>query len=587
MGLRVGTLGRRSKKAGALVLAAAIGTLAPGVSPLTAGTPVASAQEAAEERAAWMPPEPSGPVPTVNSGFHQPVEKKQECVSSTVGDKNHIGTNKPEILKPIPWGQSYLQVDKVHDYVRTHSKDGTVGGGIKVAVIDTGVTKHKFLAGRLESGGDFVAKPEHNLPPGLQDCDGHGTQVAGIIAAKPTDPDVGFIGMAPDATIVSFRQTSQAYQVKDKETLAREDEERKQRDKAAAAAKAAEKAVRDAQEQAKSAEDRAKAAEKAAKENGDGGGESVSGSTEPGQAPPGEDGGRSIGAGQSAGDLDSLAQAVVKAANTRGVKIINMSIDSCRSAIGSYVPNDKERRLQRAIRYAVEKDVVVVAAAGNKGGQCIQNGELNPENPSSVPNPMKPDTIVTPPWFSEDLLAVAAIDKRGSVAEFSMHGPWISVAAPGTEATSLDPATGSDMLVNQMIENNQPQPLQGTSFASPYVAGLVALIRQLNPDMSARDVMKRIKETAQHPGAPGGRDQYVGYGVIDPMSALTATLPQVKAQPINLGSDMPPPGSDDNTPMVVALAGAGGATAALGIVLVSVHAVRRTRERREALLARR
>lgn len=78
----------------------------------------------------------------------------------------------------------------------------TRGQGQRVAVIDTGVAPHPRLT-RVEAGGDYVSSGD-----GTQDCDGHGTLVAGIIAAAP-DPDGGeFAGVAPDAAIISIRQSS-------------------------------------------------------------------------------------------------------------------------------------------------------------------------------------------------------------------------------------------------------------------------------------------------------------------------------------------------------------------------------------------
>ena len=79
----------------------------------------------------------------------------------------------------------------------------TRGEGQRVAVIDTGVNRHPRLA-HLEAGGDYVATGD-----GTQDCDGHGTIVAGIIAAVPDPADqVGFAGLAPAATVISIRQSS-------------------------------------------------------------------------------------------------------------------------------------------------------------------------------------------------------------------------------------------------------------------------------------------------------------------------------------------------------------------------------------------
>jgi membrane-anchored mycosin MYCP len=79
----------------------------------------------------------------------------------------------------------------------------TRGSGQRVAVIDTGVSPHPRLPGAV-AGGDYVFTGD-----GTQDCDGHGTAVAGIIAAAP-DPSRadGFSGIAPDVTVISIRQSS-------------------------------------------------------------------------------------------------------------------------------------------------------------------------------------------------------------------------------------------------------------------------------------------------------------------------------------------------------------------------------------------
>ena len=78
------------------------------------------------------------------------------------------------------------------------------GAGQKVAVIDTGVARHSRLR-HLVAGGDYVAQTD-----GTQDCDAHGTLVAGLIAASK-DPDDSFSGVAPDAEVLSIRQSSSAY----------------------------------------------------------------------------------------------------------------------------------------------------------------------------------------------------------------------------------------------------------------------------------------------------------------------------------------------------------------------------------------
>ncbi|MFJ4658197.1 type VII secretion-associated serine protease mycosin [Nocardia sp. NPDC088792] len=82
------------------------------------------------------------------------------------------------------------------------------GAGELVAVIDTGVSPHPRLPG-LIPGGDYVAAGGD----GTEDCDAHGTLVAGLIAATQVDGQ-GFAGVAPDARIMTIRQTSALYQAK-------------------------------------------------------------------------------------------------------------------------------------------------------------------------------------------------------------------------------------------------------------------------------------------------------------------------------------------------------------------------------------
>jgi membrane-anchored mycosin MYCP len=78
----------------------------------------------------------------------------------------------------------------------------TRGSGQRVAIIDTGVSPHPRLPD-LVPGGDYVFTGD-----GTQDCDGHGTVVAGIIAARTGSDSDGFSGVAPEATVISIRQSS-------------------------------------------------------------------------------------------------------------------------------------------------------------------------------------------------------------------------------------------------------------------------------------------------------------------------------------------------------------------------------------------
>ncbi len=369
-----------------------------------------------------------------------------------------------------------------------------------VGVIDTGVKPHPYFEGRVRGGGDFVIPGDN----GLLDCDGHGTEVAGIIAAKPPeDSDIGFKGIAPDAQILSIRQSSNNYKGK---------------------------------------------------------------IVVPGGDPAGEE--------RTAGNLDTLARAVVAAADA-GVGVLNMSVDNCRPVSqGGIQP--AEKNLQAALRYAFEqKNVVLVASAGN-------TGEHGCPDATNGTDPTNPTHIVTPPWFAEHVISVAAMDRSGDPATFSVQGPWVTVAAPGTEIISLDPAPSSNGLANlQVLQDGTRSDIRGTSFAAPYVAGLAALIRERYPNLSARQVTERIKITASHPAAPGGRDNLVGHGMINPIGALTTMIPSeqgvVADEALNMRMDMPAPHVKNWAPMQVAIIGSGGGVLLLLLTLFIVHTVRRNR----------
>jgi membrane-anchored mycosin MYCP len=124
-------------------------------------------------------PAPRPPAPP------QATEQRQECVASPVAEP-----------KPSTDGQlGSLDLPRVWALSR--------GAGQTVAVIDTGVARHRLLP-RLVAGGDYV-----NTGDGTDDCDGHGTIVAGIIGAvEEPGSSAGFSGVAPEASIIGIRQSS-------------------------------------------------------------------------------------------------------------------------------------------------------------------------------------------------------------------------------------------------------------------------------------------------------------------------------------------------------------------------------------------
>ena len=364
----------------------------------------------------------------------------------------------------------------------------TKGAGQTVAVIDTGVARHRLLP-HLLPGGDYVSTGD-----GTQDCDGHGTIVAGIVGAARTGGDT-FGGIAPDAAILSIRQSSNAFR------------------------------------------------------------------------PSG-------GSGAGVGDVETLAAAVRRAADA-GATVINISTVACVPV----EPGLDDRALGAALAYAVDvKNAVVVTAAGNVGGagQCPRpNPGADPTRPG-VPRWDTVQAVVSPAWYDEYVLTVGSVDRTGRPSAFTMAGPWVDVAAPGEAVVSLSP--GGDGLTDADPAAEGRQPISGTSYAAPVVSGIAALIRSVAPELTARQVMRRICDTAHHPAA--GWDPLSGHGVVDALAAVSAD----GAQPAPIAAAqrrarVEASAASDTSSRRVALAGAAACVAAVaGAMSLSISRLRRRDE---------
>ncbi|WP_261864348.1 S8 family serine peptidase, partial [Mycobacterium marinum] len=222
-----------------------------------------------------------------------------------------------------------------------------------------------------------------------------------------------------------------------------------------------------------------------------------------------------------AGTLSTLARAVVHAANM-GAKVINISVTACLPAAA---PGD-QGALGAALWYAATvKDAVVVAAAGNDGeAGCDNNPMYDPLDPSDPRDWHQVKVVSAPSWFSDYVLSVGAVDANGAALDKSMSGPWVAAAAPGTHIMGLSPQGGGPVNAyppSRPGEKNMP--FWGTSFSAAYVSGVAALVRAKYPQLSAHQVINRIVQSAHNP--PSGVDNKVGYGLVDPVAALTFNIP--------------------------------------------------------------
>jgi membrane-anchored mycosin MYCP len=233
-----------------------------------------------------------------------------------------------------------------------------------------------------------------------------------------------------------------------------------------------------------------------------------------------------------------------------------------------------------AVDDAVANHVVVVAAAGNVDDSTDCKQQNTPgQDPATFPTPAELTGV----------LAVGAVDQNGDPASFSLSGPWVGVAAPGVDIISTNPAGSSPGQINELISQAGVSTIQGTSFAAPYVAGLAALVRERFPNLDAQQVISRIERTAEHPSAPGDRNDYVGYGMVDPAAALTAVLPgetgappSPRSGPSVLPAAVTHP-DHERRPRLVALIG----TLALLVVTAAAGIALSTRRRHTDALVRR
>lgn len=321
----------------------------------------------------------------------------------------------------IPWAQRQLAPEQVWPM--------TTGAGITVAVVDSGVDASipQLADADVRPGVDVTTD---DRDPADNDCYGHGTFVAGIIAAQ-AQPGTGFVGVAPDVTILPIRCGTSV---------------------------------------------------------GDDG---------PGVLTP-----------------ERMA-AGIRAAVDGGAQVVNISASTTVDTPA----------LAAAVRYAADRDVVVVASAANRA----QDGN-QATYPASYPT----------------VIAVGAVDASGQRAEFSEIGPYVSLVAPGVDVVSLGPSGPGQWQGS------------GTSYAAPFVAGAAALVRAYHPRLTAPQVKHRLEATANRPPTQVP-DPGLGWGTVNLTAAVSAVLPEettgttgtMAAPPAATPPDIQPP--DERGPMLAAL----------------------------------
>ncbi|TAF67981.1 MAG: subtilisin [Cytophagales bacterium] len=149
-----------------------------------------------------------------------------------------------------------------------------------------------------------------------------------------------------------------------------------------------------------------------------------------------------------------IIRGIIEAADG-GADVISMSL-------GGYSNDDKQRAFSEAVRYAQKSGAIVIVAAGNESTDARK---VSPAN-------------------AEGVIVVSAVDAQLKMATFSNYITHLKmgIAAPGVEILSTTP-------------NNSYAAYSGTSMATPYVAGLVAMMKSIRPELTTEQVYAILKNT--------------------------------------------------------------------------------------------
>ncbi len=199
----------------------------------------------------------------------------------------------------------------------------------------------------------------------------------------------------------------------------------------------------------------------------------------------------------------TIAQGIEYAVQ-QGARIINLSL-------GGDWPSST---LQNAINFAWSNNVIVVAAAGN-------NGSTVPQYPAAC----------------DHVLAVASSEPDDSRSWFSSYGSYVTLFAPG-----------DNIWTTQRDLNNPYGAWSGTSFSSPVVAGVAALVLSVNPTLSNSQILDVLKQSADDLG-PAGYDATYAYGRVNAFRAVSAVSPSIPSSSPEVlpPVEQPPTGTLVNT----------------------------------------
>ena len=215
-------------------------------------------------------------------------------------------------------------------------------------------------------------------------------------------------------------------------------------------------------------------------------------------------------------------------AASHGVDVVNNSYSMDPWVYWS--PTDPEQAAgleaaTRSIKYAQDKGLAVIAAAGNEGVD-IDNPWIDNGSPTDVPTPTKNRAVegsIRVPSMLDGVAQVSAVGQAYNVkpglslgrAEFSNYGHTIDFAAPGDQIYST---------ATTLFYRSGYAVADGTSMATPHVSGVAALIKSVHPELTGAQVIKLMERQALanygRLNEPIDGREYRGYGFLDALDAV-------------------------------------------------------------------
>src|SRR3989338_1676337 len=192
-----------------------------------------------------------------------------------------------------------------------------------------------------------------------------------------------------------------------------------------------------------------------------------------------------------------------------GARVMNMSFGGSGSS----------QAMADAIKNAVNKNVVVVVAAGNSSGNNADS-----LYPASDPN----------------VITVSATGPQDELARYSSYGTSVDISAPGGNPVSGSSSCTDTTCIASTWPGGRYNLLTGTSMAAPHVAGLAALILSKNPGLTSTQVRQIIESSAVDLGT-SGKDIKFGAGRIDVKAALDLVTAGGTLPPLPTSSALPSP----------------------------------------------